>query len=293
MVDGHNVFNDLGRIVEGDRQRLLAYVRDWFDLDRLVNASLGQDVRLNPWQDLGVVVFHSRKRLGDQGAVYSLGGEDAQRFWARQGAAANTAAMLVEVPGAPSGKDVGMDISIVVYLFETAERWDAGVLFTNDSDFAPAVWSLRRKGKRIYCSSPSTNRASPLVQACQNFLPWDDQFLRADRDLFEFLLPGGAFDTFLDDPRMKPYRPSVISFLGAGLRLQTTVNDVVQGALRDALERHGIHHLYASSGGGLVIQAQDPKRVGQALAHGNLVFEGIRRHPELFKDAGWISAYRE
>jgi hypothetical protein len=292
VVDGHNVFNDVGRVFEGHDEKTLAYVRDWFDVDRLVNASLGQDVRLNSWSDLGIVVFHSNKRLGN--GTYSLAGEATGEFWARQGAAPNTAAMLVEVPGARSGKDVGMDISIAVYLFETAERWDAAVLFTEDADFAPAVWSLRRRGKRVYCSSPARNRATPLVQACQSFLPWDMQFLRADRALFEFLSPGGALDAFLAKPLVAGAPPTKIELTGGGVKVAMRVSASVTNTMSECLRDAGLRELYSGSAGeALLIQAQSRDRPEQGIAHGNLVFDGARRHAETFADAKWQELYRD
>ena len=41
------------------------------------------------------------------------------------------------------------------------------------------------------------SHGSPLVQACQTFLPWDLDFVRADRALFEFLQPGGGLEQWL------------------------------------------------------------------------------------------------
>jgi hypothetical protein len=289
VVDGHNVFNDIGRFFEGaDRTNLQAYVRNWFDVDRLVNASLSQNVRLDPWRDLGIVVFHSRKRLGEQNDPYSITGEAALEFWARQGAATNTAAMLVDVPGAPSGKDVGMDISIVVYLFETAERWEAAVLFTNDADFAPAVWSLRRRGKRVYCSSPARNLALPLVQSCQSFLPWDVQFLRADRALFTFLSPAGPLDRFLEHRIVKDARPPKIVCSGGGLQLTPGYGGGGDNILNEVLRSSELHELYAQGGNdNIIVQAHDPARPRNPIGQGMLVFEGLRRHLEIFKDAAW------
>jgi len=88
--------------------------------------------------------------------------------------------MLVEIPGAGSSGEKGMDTSIIVYLFETMDQWSSAVLFTNDTDFVPAVWSLRRKGKRVFCVASHIERSSPLVQSCQHFIEWNEEFLRAD-----------------------------------------------------------------------------------------------------------------
>lgn len=292
VVDGHNVYNDIGRFFESaDRSKLHAYVRDWFDFDRLVSATLGTTLALDPWRDLGIVLFHSRRALG-KGAdkdAYSIGGGEASAaFWARQGAAPNTSAMLVEVPGARSGKDVGMDVSIAVYLFETADSWDAAVLFTHDGDFAPAVWSLRRRGKRVFCSSPEREEALPLVQSCQNFMEWNAEFLRADRALFEFLLPGGPLDEFLIAQKALNARAPQIVLTGAGIELTpgspgsgaNTMNEILRGA--------GLHELYAQGDAHrIVIQAHRPTAARPPILSGNIVFDGIRRHAERFRPADW------
>ena len=156
VADGHNLVNDVGRYLTKhpsyaatDLDAARRYYREWFDIDRLAEATLGQEIL--PWRDLGIVVFRSRKAVGE--AAYHMKEEAAQAFWARQAGNPNTSTVLVDVDGAPSGKDVGMDTAIVVYMFETAPRWEAVVLFTNDSDFVPAVWSLRRQGKRVFCAS--------------------------------------------------------------------------------------------------------------------------------------------
>jgi hypothetical protein len=88
-------------------------------------------------------------------------------------------------------------MSMAVYLFETLEQWETAVLFTNDTDFVPAVWSLRRKGKRVHCASRDNAGASPLAAACQHFLPLALGFLLCDRALFALLQPGAAIDQFL------------------------------------------------------------------------------------------------
>ena len=200
VVDGSNLVNEIGRYLSGVADPAATspahsqrYLLEWFDADRFVQATLGSR-RVNPITDLGIVLFRSRKALGTE-PYYVPGGEKLDEFWQRQGSNPATSAFLVDLPGP---REKGLDTSIVVYLFETVERWDVAVLFTDDADFVPAVWALRRRGKRVLCAAHAAQDHPPLVAACQHFLPWDLDFLRADRDLFEAVQSGGKLESFLN-----------------------------------------------------------------------------------------------
>jgi NYN domain-containing protein len=220
VVDGPNLYNDVGRHLNSvpssaptDVQK--RYFLSWFDVDRLIWSTLANRLDFDPGYGLGAVIFHSRKALGEP--PYNLNGEETAEFWVRQGSNPNMSAMLVDLAGAPKGQEKGIDTSIVVYLYETHASWDAAVLFTNDADFAPVVWSLRRKGKSVYGSSPAADTARPLVQACQDFIKWDILFLGEDRAFFEFLQPGGRLDEFINLPQVAEREPFVR--IGSGLEL--------------------------------------------------------------------------
>jgi len=291
VVDGHNFVNDVGRYftkhvtpLGADSELLHPYIRDWFDIDRLVQTSL--DLQIQPWRDLGIVVFRSRKAVGE--GIYKMQGEHALGFWARQGGNPNTSTVLVDVDGAPSGKDVGMDTAIVVYLFETSARWDAVALFSNDSDFVPAVWSLRRQGKRVFCSSHTGDRGTPLVQACQNFYPWDTLFLKADWDMFRVVQPGGPLDRFVQRPDVSGLQPK-IAIEGDCLRIragtsqfggnqQNALNGVLQGYDLWAAETRGELQLYAA----------DRRTPAQRFNFGDALRDGLARNLALQTETVWF-----
>jgi hypothetical protein len=298
VVDGHNVYNDAGRLLtqtfpsRAPEPVQRAYFREWFDIDRLINATLDDNVGLDPHRDLGGVVFHSKGAVGKD--TYRLDDSGTTALWERTGSAANMSTLLVEVPGLPKGKDRSVDISIVVYLFETVDKWEAAVLFTQDGDFAPAVWSLRRRGKRFYCSLPSKSQGLPLVQACQSFIPWAPLFLRTDRALFECLSPDGVLDRFIQHPffdgRSAPVRYAMHA---AGLRIEPGFGGGGENVLNQLLRDAGITELRGKEGQmHLLLQPSNPDRPdGTGNGSGRFVFEGLFRHAESFERARWFERF--
>jgi hypothetical protein len=292
LIDGPNVCNDIARFLtkqlpntEPELRR--SYFRNWLDIDRLVGATLGPDLRVDPIRDLGTVILHSRKGIGAKDSDYSIHGDDVISFWGRQGANPCTATMLVDIPGARAGAEKGIDTSIVVYLFETLERWDAAVLFSNDADFVPAVWSLRRRGKRVYCASHLDDATTPLVQACQTFLPWSVPFMLADVWLFEALRPGGTFDAMIDG--LGRARPKKLHANAQGLMIECS------DAVRDD-ERHDIERRLTNScmkvaciNSHVVNLFVPPETSTPSQLHpaNEWVFAGIRRHAYDFAGAKW------
>lgn len=300
LVDGPNLFNDAGRLLQSaslsasSPSTRSSYYRTWFDVDRLVGATLSHsDMRLEHWTDLGIVIVHSRKGLGSDKTDNSVQGEEAVSFWARQGSNPNTSTLLVDIPGAPQGKEKGIDTTIVIYLFETLAQWDAAVLFSNDTDFVPAVWSLRRRGKRVYCSSHISNSTTPLVQACQHFLPWDTDFLSTDIRFFEALQPGGLLDEVLTGP-LRQFSPRAIFPNDWGLQIEFA--DVVPpSALSEAqsLLSTAPELLLTPSGGNVTsLTAKDQVRPTSSDPCALWIMPGVRRHHESFADAQWKRYFR-
>jgi uncharacterized LabA/DUF88 family protein len=226
VVDGANFYSDAARYLKRTHEDKIpvgrAYLRDWFDFDRLIQATAPLTDGGN---SLGTVIFRSNRSVGKDKDPKSADPKDkgepdfaltadkeTERFWTRQGSASNTSTMLVVVPGSQKGdKETGVDTAIVVHLFETMDQWDTAVLFTADSDFVPAVWSLRRRGKRVLCSFASDNDEDahrPLVQASQSFIPWNLEFLRADFAMFHFLT--AVYPPFSETPEGKPFSLHVV-----------------------------------------------------------------------------------
>jgi hypothetical protein len=121
-------------------------------------------------------------------------GPDVTAYWARQAQNPDTSAMHVVIPGSTDHAEKGIDTSIVLYLFETMSSWDAAVLFTDDADFVPLVWALRRRGKEVYCALMGQQPRSPLAVAAQDFFPLNTRFLELDLALFALLQKDGPLD---------------------------------------------------------------------------------------------------
>jgi uncharacterized LabA/DUF88 family protein len=180
----------------------------WFDVDRLVRATLNTEAS-DP--KLGTVIFHSLKALGRDAFRIS----DASGFWGRQGANPNTSCIVIDIPGEQrealagecpschgavqiqSVSEKGIDTGITTYLFETSMGWQSVCLFTRDADFVPPILSLRRQGKQVFVANDQTQTGSGLVRSCQSAFPLDVQFLRRDRATFEFLRQDGGLDQLL------------------------------------------------------------------------------------------------
>ncbi|HEY3237575.1 MAG TPA: NYN domain-containing protein, partial [Polyangiaceae bacterium] len=198
VVDGPNLYNDvasslLGTWSDGD---LTAYLLEWFDMDRLVLATLN----LEAPPKLGVVIFHSHKALGRD--PYRIKQEQLDAFWGRQGTNPDASTYLVEIPGEQqetylfkckscavdnstnTTSEKGIDTSITTYLLETADRWDSVCLFSQDVDYVPPVLALRRRGKMVFAACSRSDRATALLRACQSHFPLDLSFLLADIQLW-------------------------------------------------------------------------------------------------------------
>jgi hypothetical protein len=208
VVDGPNLYNVVGARLDGAATagRLKAYFSAWFDLDRLILATVGASY--DP--SLGIVTFHSKRALG-RGA-YHLDVKETDLFWGRQGSNPNSSCVLVDIPGEQqetyafkcdncnhqqqqrSSSEKGVDTTITTYLLETSGRWQSVCIVSKDVDFVPPVLALRRHGKRVFCAVEESASVSALVRACQSSFPIDVGFLACDFALHEFLAPTGALD---------------------------------------------------------------------------------------------------
>lgn len=145
-----------------------ACFRDWVDFDRQIAATLANQTVVESFasKDLGTVLLHSRKSPGGDKAPYRV--TDPLPFWARQGSAPSTSTMLIEVPGARSGKDVGLDFALVVHLFETAPSWGAAVLFRlTRTSTGRRRW---RTSARSSCRSWRANRQTRNIKEARQLL---------------------------------------------------------------------------------------------------------------------------
>lgn len=213
VVDGPNLFNAVAGRINIDADLLQLYLEECFDIDLLALASLGPNS--TPFQPvasprLGIVIFHSRKPLG-RGAYY-LSDRRTDTFWARQGSNPNTSTFAIDIPGdqqdtfifecsrcqhpneVTTRAEKGIDTSIATYLMETLESWESVCLFSRDTDYAPLIAALRRKGKMVYVAVPEDERATALVRVAQSTLPLNLAFVRWDIAVAKYLMPHGILD---------------------------------------------------------------------------------------------------
>jgi hypothetical protein len=307
IVDGPNVYNDVaryfGKIGAGTLPKEVEalYYQEWFDMDRLISATLPEDLVRAPLHGLGTVIVHSSKGIGNKEDSASIQSDQKKvtAFWARQGSAPNTSTNLVVLPAGSNGKETGVDTSIVVYMFETQDQWETAVLFSNDTDFVPAVWSLRRRGKRVHCSSHVDERHTPLVLACQDFFPWNVDFLRADRALFNVLRQDGILDNFLRGPEVARHKFSVRHSQGY-LEIRFTAKEGEEQALRPLGERL----IHALNGTGLISTGTNgcitlkPRAEGESASEQRTlkgtasVLAAVLRNKPILSKAFWWSQFQ-
>lgn len=214
VVDGSNVVNSVGAFVaetDVDDAGLRAYLHGWFDIDRLVMATIRTGRPL-----LGTVIFHSYKMPGK--GRYRFKQSDVDAFWGRQASNPHASCIAVEIPGTQresasftcthcgrenadveARSEKGIDTAITAYLFETADRWESACIFSIDSDFMPPVHSLRRRGKQVFAAGERGERPTALVRACQSFFDLNLRFVAADVAVYRFFAPGGPLDGLVEE----------------------------------------------------------------------------------------------
>ena len=92
----------------------------------------------------------------------------------------------------------GIDASLTVHLFDTADTWDVAYLLSGDADFVPVVTSLRRQGK-IVVGAGFPNRSIALVRECYDYLDLVNLFLREDIFAYRIFTENGFARKWLTD----------------------------------------------------------------------------------------------
>jgi len=310
VVDGPNLFNTVGQRLQGDgsKEQLVTYLCKWFDLDRLILATV--EASENP--NLGIVIFHSRRPLG--AATYRLDQQKQDSFWGRQGAAPNTSCIVVDIPGeqnetyefeckhchaqntATTKSEKGVDTTITTYLLETATRWDSVCIFSRDVDFVPPVLSLRRLGKKVFCAVEDVAGASALVRACQSAFALDIDFIHHDFALNRFFSPGGDLDRivgalvkesvkFVVEPLSEAHR----AFMQTSRRLDVVIGHA-GGAPEEARLRGLVEGQLAVLGTDSSILRWERRNETILILYlqgPDLLFEGLSRHADLLDGAIW------
>jgi hypothetical protein len=92
----------------------------------------------------------------------------------------------------------GIDASLIVHLFDTSESWQTAYLLSGDADFAPAIASLRRRGK-IVVGGGFSGASAVLMREFyhyQDLLP----FVTEDFAAYQIFKTGGVLERWLIDP---------------------------------------------------------------------------------------------
>jgi hypothetical protein len=194
FVDLPNFYSRLLKSGLGEPRELRDYFLHWLDLD-LVSKWLAGEF-CPTW------VFYSGRRFGPSSE--RIEGQHLDEYIKRISRLTSVTPYDVNIPGdqreafmvkCECGKTIpgqwesekGVDASLIVHLFDTADSWDEAVLLSGDADFAPAVRALRRQGK-IVSGAGFANVSECLVRELYGFQDLSSEILRSD--LAAYLLFG-------------------------------------------------------------------------------------------------------
>lgn len=206
FVDLPNLYTGLLDSRIDDPRLLRDYFLLWFDFDRLAERLTG--VNSPVW------VFYSGRRFGPK--PNRVEGDHLQRFIARCNSQMGVTAYDVNIPGeqreaakyhceecghegvAQWESEKGIDSSLAVRMFDTADSWETAYLLSGDADFVPAVASLRRRGK-IVVGAGFAEPSSALVRECYYFHDLAAEFFRDDIIAFRVFGPEGLASVWLSN----------------------------------------------------------------------------------------------
>lgn len=187
FVDLPNFYSRLLDCGLGTPRELRDYFLEWLDLDLLAKWLTGEPCPV--W------VFYSGRRIGP--SAERIEDKYLEEYIKRITRLPGVTAYDVNIPGkqreafivtcdkcgttAPGQweSEKGVDASLIVHLFDTADSWDEAVLLSGDADFTPAVRALRRRGKLI-SGAGFSSAAECLVREFYSFEDLANGVLRHD-----------------------------------------------------------------------------------------------------------------
>jgi uncharacterized LabA/DUF88 family protein len=199
FVDLPNFYSHLLSSEMEEPRLLRDYFLHWLDFDRLAEKLTGHPT--------SVWVFYSGRRFGP--SRNRIKDEFLSAYITRINNLSGVTARDVNIPGeqrepatyhcqkcgsegtALWESEKGIDTSLTVHLFDTAESWDVAYLLSGDADFVPAVSSLRRRGK-IVIGAGFNNASTALVRECYQYIDLSYEFLLDDVLAFHLFNPDGA-----------------------------------------------------------------------------------------------------
>jgi uncharacterized LabA/DUF88 family protein len=206
FVDLPNFYSNLIRSNQlADRTELKNYFLTWLDWSSVASQLTASFS--------GVWIFYSRNGLGPRGE--RLTGKELSEYIERinrqMGVTARnagitekykeTAAYTCKKCGAKgwtyAGTEKGVDAALIVHLYDTMGAWSEAFVLSADSDFTPAVASLRRRGKIIVGAGFPSFTSPALVRECYSYVDLIDAFLGEDVALYSLLRQDGLAQEWL------------------------------------------------------------------------------------------------
>jgi uncharacterized LabA/DUF88 family protein len=186
FIDLPNFYSRLLKSGLGEPRELRDYFLYWLDLDLVSKWLTGEFCPT--W------VFYSGRRFGPSSE--RIENQLLEAYIKRISRLTSVTPYDVNIPGeqresftvkCECGKTVpgqwesekGVDASLIVHLFDTANSWEEAVLLSGDADFTPAVRALRRQGK-IVSGAGFSNASECLVREFYSFEDLSSQILRSD-----------------------------------------------------------------------------------------------------------------
>jgi len=191
FVDLPNFYSSLLESRIDEPRTLRDYFLQWFDFDRLAERLTGGS---SP-----VWIFYSGRRFGPK--PHRIEDAYLDSFISRCNSQRGVTALDVNIPGeqrelakyrcencghegvAHWESEKGVDSSLTVRLFDTAESWDVSYLLSGDADFVPAVAALRRRGK-VVIGAGFASPSSALVRETYFYHDLASDFFRDDLAAF-------------------------------------------------------------------------------------------------------------
>lgn len=206
FIDLPNFYSALLRSSIAEPRQLKDYFLEWLDLDCLAYRLAGDSVPV--W------IFYSGRRVGPSSNRIqdSILNEYIKRINRLPGVTARD----VEIPGtqrepvsytcskcgeAVTGQfesEKGIDASLIVHLFDTVESWQMAYLLSGDADFAPAISSLRRRGK-IITGAGFADASAVLIREFYHYRDLT-AFVTQDFAAYQVFKAGGVLDRWLTEP---------------------------------------------------------------------------------------------
>lgn len=206
FIDLSNFYSRLIQSGLGDPREVRDYFLHWLDLGLLTKSLTGSAAPT--W------VFYSGQRLGAKSE--RVDGQHLTNYIKRLSRQPSVTPCDVNIPGdqrevmhipcESCGKQTqaqwisekGIDTSLIVHLFDTADSWDEAFLLSGDADFVPAVRALRRKGKLI-SGAGFSNTSEALIREFYAFEDLSQDLLREDFVLYLLFREGGLIEKWLED----------------------------------------------------------------------------------------------